>query len=54
MILKLEIKLPILPYERENIMFYEKNLKLAKNNTCNNGFCNGIFPFYRFLANFQK
>ena len=28
---------------KKNIIFYEKNLKLAKNNTFNNVFCNTIF-----------
>ena len=33
MILRLKIILSIVSYERKNIIFYEKNSKLAKNNT---------------------
>ena len=32
-------------YERKNIIFYGKNLKLTKNNTIDNFFCNKIFAY---------
>ena len=32
MILTIEIMLPAVSYERKNIIFYEKNLKVTKNN----------------------
>ena len=38
MILKLEIILSVVSYERKNITFNEKRLKLTKNNTFNNAF----------------
>ena len=40
MILKVEIILLAVFYERKNIILYVKNLKLTKNNTFNNAFCN--------------
>ena len=52
MILRLEMILSVVFYERINIIFYEKNLKLTKNNTFNNVFCNTILPYYRFLIIF--
>ena len=39
---------------KKNIIFYEKNLKLSKNNTFNNVFCNRIFTYYPFLPIFWK
>ena len=32
-------------HERKNIIIYFENLKLMKNNTFNNVFCNRIFPY---------
>ena len=52
MILKHEIILPVVSYDKKNIIFYEKNLKLTKNNTFNNVSCNKIFPYNRFLSIF--
>ena len=52
MILRLEMILSVMFYERKKIIFYEKYLKLKKNNTFNNAFCNRIFIFYRFLPIF--
>ena len=46
--------LSVVSYERKNIIFYEKNLKLLNNNTFNNVFCNIIFSYYRFLPNSKK
>ena len=39
-ILKVEMLLSVVFYERKNIIFYEKNFKLMKNNTFNDVFCN--------------
>ena len=36
MILRLKMILSIMSHERKNMIFYEKNLKLSKNNTFNN------------------
>ena len=44
--------LTIVFYERENMIFYGKNLKLTKNNTLNNFFCDRIFPYNIFLPIF--
>ena len=44
MILKVEIILSIISYERKYIIFYEKNLKLTKNSTFNNVFLIEFFP----------
>ena len=52
-ILKLEMILSVVSYERKNIL-YEKNLKLTKNNTFNNVLWNRIFSYNRFLAMFKK
>ena len=46
--------LSIMSYKRKDIIFYEKHVKLTKNNTFNNVFCNGVFPHYRFLSIFPK
>ena len=54
MILRLEIILLVMPYERKIITFYEKTSKLTKNNTFNNDFYNRIFRYHRFLPIFQK
>ena len=35
MLLRLEIILSVMSYERKNIIFHEKNLKVTKNNTIN-------------------
>ena len=40
MILRLEIILSVVFHERKNIIIYKKNLKLSKNNTFNDVFCN--------------
>ena len=42
MILRLEMILSVVPYQRKNIIFNEKNLKVTKNNILNNGFCDKI------------
>ena len=52
--LGLEIILSVVFCERNNIIFYEKNLKRMENNTINNFFCNRIFLYYRFLPIFKK
>ena len=39
-------------YERKNIIFHEKMLKLKKTNIFNNVFCNRIFTGNRFLSIF--
>ena len=44
----------VLSYERRNIIFYDKNLKLWKSNYCNNVFCNWTFSYYRFLPICKK
>ena len=54
MILKLEMILLVVSYEKINIFFHEKNLKVTKNNTLNNVFCNRIFPYKRFLPIFKN
>ena len=54
MILRLEMILSIVSYERKNIFFYEKHLKLTINNTFDNSFYDRIYPYYRFLPIFQK
>ena len=36
MILRLEMVLSVMFYERKNMIFHRKNLKLAKNNTFHN------------------
>ena len=46
--------LSVVLYESKNIILYEKNVKLTKNNTFINIICNGIRPHYRFLPNFSK
>ena len=53
MILKLDMILSVVSYEIKNI-FYERNLRLTKNNTFNNAFGKRIFSYYRFLPIFQK
>ena len=40
--------------EEKTLFFYKQNLKLNKNNTFNNLFCNRIFPYYHFLPIFGK
>ena len=52
MISRLEMILPVMSDEINNIIFYEKNLKIAKNKTFVNVFCNRIFPCYHFLRIF--
>ena len=52
MILRLEKILSVVAYKRKNIIFYEKNLKLTKNNTSDNDSCNTILPCYRFIPIF--
>ena len=54
MILRDEMILSDLTYERKKISFIEKNSKLTKSNTFNDVFCNKTFPYYRFLPIFQK
>ena len=55
MISKIEMTLSVVPYERKNILVYEKNFKFTKNNICSNVFfLNKIFPYYRFLPIFKK
>ena len=54
MTLRLEMILSYVSYGRKNITFYEKNIKLTKNDTLNNVFCNRIFPYYRLLTIFFK
>ena len=54
MILRLEMILLVVSYERKNIIFYEKNLKCTKNNNFNIVFLNIIFPYYHFLQFFKK
>ena len=54
MVLRFEMILSVVFYKRENIIFYEKHLKLTKNNTFNNVFCNKIFPCYPFLPIFLE
>ena len=44
MISRFEMILSVIFYERKNII-YGKILKLTKNNTFNNGFCNRIFSY---------
>ena len=46
--------LSIVSYERKNIIFYDKNLKLRKNNYFNNVFCNQTFSYCCFLSIFKK
>ena len=47
MILRFEMISSVVSYERKNIL-HTKNLKLTKNNTFNNVFCNRIFPYFCF------
>ena len=57
MILRFEMILSVVSYERNNIIFHEKSLKLPKNNNFNNVFCNRIFLHYlltKFLEFFMK
>ena len=57
MILRLEIILPVMSYERKNIIFYEKNLKLTKNKTFNNVLFIRIFltiASYQFFENYRS
>ena len=54
MILRVEMILPVVFYERINIIFYEQNLNLTKNNNFNNDLWNRIFPYYRFLPVFKN
>ena len=49
-----EMILLAVSYERKNIIFYEKNLKLTKHNTFNNVFYNRIFPYNFLLPIFLK
>ena len=42
-ILRLEMILSVISYERKNVIFYEKNFKLTKSNTFNNVFGNQFF-----------
>ena len=49
MSLRLEMISSIVSNERKNIILYEENLKLMKNNTFSNVFYNRIFPHYRLL-----
>ena len=53
MILRLEI-LSIMSYRRKKIYFLENYLKLTKNNTFYNVFCNIIFSCYRFLSFYKN
>ena len=46
--LRLEIIFLVVSYERKNIIFF------FKDNTFNNGFCTGNFPYYRLLPIFEK
>ena len=41
-------------YRRKNMIFYEKNIKLEKNDIFNNVFYNRIFPHYRFYQFFKN
>ena len=43
MILRLEMILLVVFYERKNVIFYEKYLKVTKNNTFNNYLLKIIF-----------
>ena len=47
MILRFEILSSVVSFERKNISFHEKNLKLIKNNNFD-VFCNRRFPYYHF------
>ena len=51
-ILRLGIILSVL--RKKKISFYERNLKIMKNNTVNNVFCDRIFLHYRFFLIFKK
>ena len=51
MIIRLEIILSVVFYGRKKITFYEKNLKLMKNNTLNNIFF--VIEFFRTIAPYQ-
>ena len=54
MISRLEIILSVVSYARKNIILYEKNLKLAKNDTFNNVFFiefSRTTAFYQFFKN---
>ena len=55
MVLKLEMILSIVSYEKKNIIiFYENYSKLTKNTTLNNLFRHRIFPYYPFLPILKK
>ena len=54
MILKLKMILLVAFYKRNNMIIYEKSLKLSKNYTFNNFFCNRIFSYYYCLPIMKK
>ena len=54
MILRLEMISSAAFNERKNIIFYEQNSELTKNNTCNNFFYTKIFSYYCIVSNFWK
>ena len=54
MILRVKMILTVVSYERKNMIFCGKNIKITKYNIFNNVFCNRIFPYYRFLPIFKK
>ena len=55
MILRHEIILSVVPYERKNVIYHEKNSKLTKINVFNDVVCNRIFfviGSYKFFKNY--
>ena len=54
MIFRLEIILSVVAYERENNIWYEKNLKLMKSNSFKDIFCNRIVFLLSLLTNLLK
>ena len=53
-ILRFEMILSVMSYERKNIIFYGRNLKFTKKNTFDHFFVIEFFSYYRFIQIFQK